>query len=948
MSEHNFRKNKQRQEWNPHWLLKILYGVWYLAVAAVKIAAGALATVLLICLVCIFVFVGILGNYLQDDILPEANYNLENAALDQTSFVYYVDAGGNIQQLQQIYTTADRQWASLDEIPEDLVNAAVAIEDKRFYEHQGVDWITTVKACANMFFGSGDTFGGSTITQQLIKNLTGEDSVTVQRKVMEIFRAQQFEKKYDKDTIMEWYLNTIYLGRGCYGVRSAAAEYFGKEIQMLTPAECASLISITNNPSIFNPFSSTFDWDPGDEAGLREMTGKERNRVRQVNTLWVMKEEGLLSQEDYDAALNQEMVFKSGIADADKWTVCERSSCAYEGTASTFTQQGSTYYCPVCGGSTALAEDASQEVYSYFVDTVLEDVASDLAELNGVDYDALDKEGKKYWSNIIQRGGFHIYSTLDMNVQNSIDAVYTDLSQIPTTRSKQQLQSGLVVIDNRSGDLVGMAGGVGEKTEHDGWNIATDSKLQTGSAQKPLSVYAPAFEAGVISPATVVPDLPVSYSGGAFPKNDSRTYSFSRTIFSGITSSVNAVSVRTLRMIGYDYSYRFTKDKFRLSTLTDHYPTSSGKVKSDLGDSPLGMGALTVGATIRDVSAAYATFANDGTWREARTYTKVYDSLGNIILDNTQESEKILSDQSVNYMNYCLQNAVTSGTGGAADFSGHNVAGKTGTTSSNRDRWFCGYTGYYTAAVWCGYKQPEEIRLTGNSQNPAARLFRKVMEPIHKGKSRMALYSTSGMRGYSVCLDSGKRATEACEKDVRSKNRIASAYAYSGDGPSGTCDRHVLVDYCTTGGGVATEYCHLFAEVDTVKIESVGLLQLTPDEVDEINSAYKYGLGSEFRDNRYVFYISENGTPMNWFGFNGKANEGIKAPYVVCPVHTKEAWEEYEASQATEPPTEPPTEAPEEPEEPQEKPTEAPEEKPGEKPTEAPTEKPTEAPAEGD
>jgi len=914
MADHPNRKKKERQEWNPHWLLKILYGLWSAAIAAVKIAAGAVATVVLIALVCIFVFVGILGSYLQDDILPEAHYNLDNVTLDQTSFVYYVDAGGNIQQLQQIYTSADRQWATLDQIPEDLVKAAVAIEDKRFYEHQGVDWITTVKACANMFFGSGDTFGGSTITQQLIKNLTGEDSVTVQRKVMEIFRAQQFEKNYDKDTIMEWYLNTIYLGRGCYGVRSAAAEYFGKEIQMLTTAECASLISITNNPSIFNPFSSTFEWDPGDEAGRREMTGKERNRVRQVNTLWVMKEEGLIDPEQYEMALAQEMVFKSGIDDADKWTVCERSSCAYEGIASSFVVDGSSYVCPVCGGSTTLAEDASQTVYSYFVDTVLEDVARDLAAQNGVDYDTLDKEGKKYWSNIIQRGGFHIYSTLDMKVQNAIDAIYTDLSQIPTTRSKQQLQSGMVVIDNRTGDIVGMAGGVGEKTEHDGWNIATDSKLQTGSAQKPLSVYAPGFESGAISPASVIPDLPVSYSGGAYPKNDSRTYSFSRTIFNAVTHSINAVSVRTLRMIGYDYAFSFTKDKFGLSTLTDHYVTSSGQVMSDLGDSPLGMGALTVGATIRDVSAAYATFANGGVYREARTYTKVYDSKGNLVLDNTQDSEKILSDKTVNYMNYCLQNAVTSGTGGAADLSGHNVAGKTGTTSSNRDRWFCGYTGYYTAAVWCGYKQPEEIRLTGNTQNPAARLWKKVMQPLHSGKSRVSLYSTSGMRGYSVCLDSGELATAACEKDVRyyllGRNRVNSAYAYSGDGPSSSCDRHIMVEFCSTGGGVATDYCRKFADVETVKIDGRSLLKMTPSDVEQIKRAYSVGLASDFRDDRYVYYVSEDGSPLNWHGFSGNANSGIDAPYVTCPVHTRQAWEDYEASQATEPPTEAPTEAP--------------------------------------
>ena len=912
MSENFNRKNKPRQEWNPHWLLKILYGLWATAVAAVKIALGAAATVLMICLVCLFVFVGILGNYLQDDILPEAHYSLDNVALDQTSNVFYVDAGGNIQLLQQIYTSADRQWATLDEIPEDLVKAAIAIEDKRFYEHQGVDWITTVKACANMFFGSGDTFGGSTITQQLIKNLTGEDSVTVQRKVMEIFRAQQFEKNYDKDTIMEWYLNTIYLGRGCYGVRSAAAEYFGKEIQMLTTAECASLISITNNPSIFNPFSSTFEWDPGDEAGRREMTGKERNRVRQVNTLWVMKEEGLITEEEYEAALAQEMVFKVGIDDEDKWTICERSSCAYEGIASSFVLQGSDYVCPVCGGVTVLAEDASKEVYSYFVDTVLEDVARDLAELNGVDYDSLDKEGKKYWANVIQRGGFNIYSTLDMEVQNAVDAIYTDLSQIPTTRSKQQLQSGIVVIDNRTGDIVGMAGGVGEKTEHDGWNIATDSKLQTGSAQKPLSVYAPGFESGAFSPATVILDLPVSYSGGAYPKNDSRTYSYSRTVFNAVTNSINAVSVRGLRMIGYDYSYSFTKDKFGLSTLTDHYVTSSGQVKSDLGDSPLGMGALTVGATIRDVSAAYATFANDGIYREARTYTKVYDSKGNLILDNVQESEQILSEKTVNYMNYCLQNAVTNGTGSAADLSGHNVAGKTGTTSSNRDRWFCGYTGYYTAAVWCGYKQPEEIKLTGSSQNPAARLWKKVMQPLHSGKSRVALYSTSGMRGYSVCLDTGDLASAACEKDVRTyllgRNRVNSAYAYSGDGPKSTCDRHVVVEFCVTGGGVATDYCHKFAEVDTVKIDDYSLLKMTPSDVEQIKNASKHGLASDFRDNRYVYYVSEDGSPLNWHGFDGKANDGVSAPYVICPVHNQEAWEEYEASQATEPPTEEPTE----------------------------------------
>ncbi len=897
----NHKKGRPRQQWNPHWSLKILYGLWATVVSAVKIALGAVATVLLICLVCGFVFVGILGSYLQEDILPQAYYNMENANLDQTSFVYYVDADGNIQLLQQIHTSADRQWASLDEIPDAMVNAAVAIEDKRFYEHQGVDWITTVKACANLFFGGDDKFGGSTITQQLLKNLTGEDSVTVQRKVQEILTAQCYEKVYDKDFIMEWYLNTIYLGRGCYGVKSAAAEYFGKELRNLTVAECASLISITNNPSIFNPYSqSVYEWEG------EERNGAERNRVRQLNVLSEMHLQGWITDEEYEEAKTQEMVFKVGIDPMDRWAECDNRQCAYEGTVSSYQTNGTNYYCPRCGTLNAVTTDSSQEVYSYFVDTVLEDVAADLAAQIGIDWNALDKEAKDNYMLQIQRGGYHIYSTLDKKVQDQVDAIYNDPANIAKTRSKQQLQSAMVIVDVSTGDIVAMAGGVGEKTTHNGWNIATDSKLQTGSAMKPIAVYAPAFESGAISPATVVPDLPVSYSGGAFPKNDSRTYSFSRTVLSGITNSINAVSVRTLRMIGYDYSYEFSKEKFGLSDLTDNYVTSNGSVKSDLGDSPLGMGALTVGATVRDMAAAYATFANDGVWREARTYTKVYDSDGNLVLDNTQDSRTILSEKTINYMNYCLQNAVNSGTGGEARISGQNIAGKTGTTSSNRDRWFCGYSKYYAAAVWCGYHNPEVIRITSGENNPAAVLFRKVLAPVHSGLEKQSLYSSGSFRGYSMCLDTGNAATSACERDVRNylygTSRTASAYAYKGDGPSGTCTRHELVQFCSTGGGVATEYCHKFEEVENVSIDSRALLKMTPSEVQVIRDALSAGLKSSFGDDCYVYYVSEGGSDLDWHGFDGNANRGISAPYLLCPEHTEEAWNAYQESLETEPP----------------------------------------------
>ena len=281
--------------------------------------------------------------------------------------------------------------------------------------------------------GSESTFGGSTITQQLIKNDTSEDSVTVQRKVSEIFRALYLEKDVDKDTIMEWYLNTIYFGRGAYGVRSAAEEYFGKELKSLTIAECASLISITNNPSMFNPYRTNLDKEG--------KTGAEQNRIRQLNTLGEMVTQGWITEEEYEEAKNQELVFKSGIDEQDKWAVCTNESCGYEGTVSTFNANGSNYYCPVCGTHVKVASDASQEVYSYFIDTVLEDVAADLAALNGEVWEDLDDKTKLNYKEKISRSGYHIYTTLDMDVQNKIDAIYEDLTQIPGTRSKQQLQS---------------------------------------------------------------------------------------------------------------------------------------------------------------------------------------------------------------------------------------------------------------------------------------------------------------------------------------------------------------------------------------------------------------------------------------------------------------------------------------------------------------------------
>ena len=871
MFERKKKTKKQkaaRQNWKPNFLLRILYAAWRVAFGAFKIAVGAAGTVLIIAVVCAFVFAGVLGDYLQDDILPMADIDIAAYELEQNSYLYYVDSNGQIQKYQDIFAATSSSWADIEDIPEDMIHAAVAIEDHRFYEHQGVDWVTTIKACARMFFGDSSV-GGSSITQQLIKNalLTEDeaaDDVTVQRKVLEIFRAVQVEKRYSKEEILELYLNFIYLGQGCRGVRSAAETYYGKEVESLTAAECASIIGITNSPTYYDPYQNP-----------------ENNKTRKENILWAMNKYGWLTDAEYEHALEQELVLKNGIDLQDSMAFCKNKECNYKGIVSTLILTDA-YYCPECGSEIPVVEDGSQDVYSWFADTVLEDVCMAFAEKNGMAWNSATKE---LMMQQIKVGGYHIYTTIDVDVQKQVDKIYTDLSQIPDTRGGQQLQSAIVVIDNTTGDIVAMAGGVGEKEGFDDWNRATDAQLQSGSSIKPISIYAPGFEQGTISPASVIKDLPLNYDHGAWPRNDNFKYAYSSTILSGVIRSVNAVAAHTLDKIGVNYGYDFAKNKFGISSLIDEYVDANGTVHTDNAFAPLAMGAQTWGVHVRDMAGAYATFASGGVRREERTFTKVYDTEGNLVIDNTQDQEQILSQKSVNYMNYCLANAVNSGTGTEADFSGMEVAGKTGSTAEFKDRWFCGFTGYYTAAVWTGFDTPEIIRPT-TCNNPASVLFRRVMKPLHDGLSNKALFDTSDMVSVSVCLDSGLRATSACSHDIRGITRVASAKVYPEDVPSGSCNKHVSVTLCS-GGGTPTEWCEKFAKVDpTVKISKMSYIRYTKEEYNAAAKAVGSGLSKA--------YISK---------ITVKTGEDSK-----CTVHTKEAWETYLASQTTAPPE---TEAPE-------------------------------------
>ncbi len=893
-NETNGRKKKvTRQSWKPNRALTVLHGLWVALYSVLKIVMGALITVFVIAGICVVVFVGTLGDYLENDVLPDAVVDLDSFAAGQNSIMYYIDENGDPQVLQKLYANVNTERATYEEIPQAMINAAVAIEDKRFFEHQGVDWFTTIKACLNMFLG-GDQFGGSSLTQQLIKNLFEEDDVTVQRKVQEIFRATQFEKRYDKTVVLTWYLNEIYLGNRINGVKAAASYYFGKELEHLTPAECACIISITNNPSLFDPTSTkVFEYDG------KMLDGYERNKIRKENTLWMMRNQGYLTEEEYQEALAQELVFKNGIDPEDKIAKCNNEECGYRDKVGTYELKNDKYYCPQCGNETPIGEDASQVVYSWFVDEVLDELGAVFAARYGRDWETLDREERNFYKDMVCSGGYHIYTTLDMRVQNAVDRIYQDLDEIPKAASLQQLQSGIIVINNDTGDIIAMAGGVGNEKGFDDYNRATDAHLQPGSSIKPLSVYGPAFELGIISPATVVEDMPLYYTGDRpYPYNADRTYSYSSTIYSAITRSINTASVRVLDNMGLKYGLTFARDKFGLSELVEEYYDSSGNFYSDLGYSPLGMGAPTIGVTVRQMANAFATFPNDGVYRTGRTYTKVYNNKGEVVVENEQESRTIISEKTVQYMNLCLYNAVESGTGTAAQIDGQYVYGKTGTTSSRKDRWFCGYTEYYTAAIWVGYDYPEIISLVGSSKNPACRLFNKVMEPLHEDLEAVKLLDESKFEYIDVCEDCGKLATDACNLDPRyhdsDVSRVSRICVYPEDIPVESCDCHVVIDFCTECNAVASEYCKMFAAIGRTSLVKRSLVKMTQAEVDAIAAADDNGLYSKYCADNFIYLVDNAGNPLYAYkGIHGDKNAAVYAPYLVCTVHTKESWNAY-------------------------------------------------------
>ena len=691
-----------------------------------KLALKVLGTLLLVALTTGALLACFAAVYVKTVIIPLTPLDLDNFQAGLNSVLYYVDNEGKEHELRTLHGDENRIWVKFEDIPQNLINATVAIEDQRFWTHPGVDWKRTAAAVFYMFTGQ-DIQGGSTITQQLIKNITTYNDTTVKRKVVEIFRALEFSKNYDKNTTLEWYLNYIYLGRNCDGVYTASYKYFGKHLSELTVAECASLISITNNPSLYDPY-----------------TNPENNEKRKNLVLRAMYEQEYLTKEEYEAAKAQELVFTSRAVE-------------YQDTE-------------------------NPDIYSWYEEQVITDVTNDLAAKMGVEYDIA--------YNMVLSGGLSIYTCVDPKIQAVVNDVYANTENFPyPSSSGQQLQSAITIIDNETGDVVAMAGQVGEKTGNRWRNNATAAARQPGSSFKPLSVYAPALELGLVTPATIIDDYPyeLTEDGGPYPVNSGNAkYAGLTTVYEGLTHSTNTIAFRILTdLVTPLESFRFVEEHFKIDLVEGR--EINGKFSSDLDRAPLSMGGLTDGVNTRDMAEAFAVFPNRGIYTPSRTYTKVLNANGDVILENEVSSEVAVKESTAYYINTMLQNVVTSGTGYEARFDNMHVAGKTGSSTSDHDRWFAGYTPYYTAVVWTGYSSPERVRSSG--RNPASITFNKVMSRVHQNLTDKDFFSINNLVTTEYCMDSGLLPTDACRSDIRG-SRVGTMTLLRDDAPTTYCTRH--------------------------------------------------------------------------------------------------------------------------------------------------------------
>ena len=718
---------------------------------------NALMTILLIGLITGtivgIVFVVYINNYIKVDMSGFADLTTEQS---MTTRIYYMDYQDRAARIgtpveiedQQLFSNENRTWVSYSEIPENLIKAFVSIEDERFYEHNGVDWKRTIGATLSFVTGTG-SYGGSTITQQLIKNITGEDDVTIQRKIKEIFSALELEKLLSKEEILEMYLNTIYLSEHCYGIQAAATAYFGKDVCDLSLVECAALAAIPKYPTKYDPYLNP-----------------ENNYKRRRDVLYKMHELERISDSEYEQALDAELVINDKIETATK-------------SATT----------------------------SWYTDAVIEDAIELLTE-SGMPEALASKK--------IYTGGYQIWTVMDPEVQGVLDEYFRNDANFAKINDGVQPEASMVIIDPETGDILGIAGGRGEKTSSRVLNFATQTTRSPGSSIKPVAVYGPALEYGIINYSSIIEDSPVK---GKWPVNYPAGYRGPTTINDAVTRSVNTVAVKVLQKLGLENSYDFAHNKLGMESIIYSTKLSNGTELSDLNLSALGLGGMNYGVTVREITSAYQVFANKGVYSGNRTIIKILDSQGNVIIDNSGSSEIVMSEQNADIMTRMLENVVDYGTASKMTLKSKvDVAGKTGTTSSDNDRWFIGYTPYYLGGVWFGYEMPMSLTGFSETKSPALMVWDDVMtilndkinEKINNGlMEKKSFERASGVISAKVCSKSGLLMTPGCEG-------------------------HGTVGYFTSSS-IPKKYCEIHAQAETTAETTVTpVTEKNPDETTKL------------------------------------------------------------------------------------------------------------------
>ncbi len=612
---------------------------------------------------------GSVASYMDNYVNGDIAVNLENYkdSQNQTSIMYAYDEDEKLVELTRLHGEENRIWVDYEDMPDNLLWAFICLEDFRFYNHSGVDWIRTIAVIIKPEY---EGQGASTITQQLIKNLTDENSATYFRKFHEITRALNLEKNYSKKDILEAYLNTVALGAGCYGVKTAAETYFGKDVDDLNLAECAMLAGITKAPYTTNPY-----------------VNMEKCKERQKRCLKAMVEEEKITQEQADKAYAKKVKIKS---------------------KNTSTENNENI-------------DKSQ-IMSWYEEYVVEQVIADLQKEYDYDYNEAQR--------MIYYGGLKIYSAVDLRIQKIMEKSFETRGGFPRSHydSRGELPEASMVVMDYEGRIVGIVGGTGKKTANRAYNRATDSraKRQPGSSIKPLSVYAPAVDMGRVTSQSVILEEAIIIKGEKWPRNFNGDHGSGEyvTVENALARSLNTVPVRILNeMIGVENGLRYCNESFHLNL-------SEG----DKDLSPLGVGGTQTGVTTLEMAAAFATFGNGGRYYEPYSYFKVTDRNGNVLLDNTDNKpQQAIARNTASELLSMLTKAVTEsyGTAYGSKISGFQTFAKTGTTSDNCDKWYCGGTPQYVTAVWYGFDYRADLR-TGSS-NPSKTIFRHIFSQIHSG-----------------------------------------------------------------------------------------------------------------------------------------------------------------------------------------------------------------------